>query len=130
MNVKLNWKGETIKALSRYRTFYDKGIAVLAILRNMELSDLGIMMAASKYLFGDHIETSTIVILGVAYWVFNVCVNLTVGYFWEKNDGWRIEAQVFGKRCQPGRTVLVSPEGEPYGPKEMRGGEGEGHGSN
>ncbi len=114
MGTKLNRKGRLIQALSRYRTWYDKGISVLAILRNMELSDLGILMAAAKYLFGDHLSTSTIVILGCCYWVFNVCVNVSVGWFWERNDGWRIEAEVFGKRTHTSRTILVSPEGFPY----------------
>lgn len=123
MTKSLNWRGKLINALSRYRAYYDKGIAVLAILRNMELTDLGIMMAAAKYLFGDHISTLTIVILGGCYWVFNVCVNLCVGWFWEKNDGWKIEAEVFGKRVAPGRTVLVSPDGLPYDAREIKDGQ-------
>lgn len=114
MTKNLNWRGNLINALSQYRAYYDKGIAVLAIIRNMELTDLGILMAAAKYLFGDHISTSTILILGVCYWVVNVCVNLAVGFFWEKNNGWEIEAQVFGQRISPTRTVLVSPEGKAY----------------
>ena len=116
----LNWKGKFINLLSRYRAYYDKGISVLAIIRNMELSDLGILMAATKYLFGEHISTSTIVILGIGYWIFNVCVNLSVGWFWEKNNGWKIEAEVFGQRCQPGRTVLVSPQGDPYDARRVK----------
>lgn len=122
MEDKLNRKGRLINAMSRYRTWYDKGIAVLAILRNMELSDLGILMAAAKYLFGDHISTSTILILGGCYWIFNVLVNLCVGWFWEKNNGWEIEAQVFGKRVSPGRTILVSPDGRPYDAREINNG--------
>ena len=120
MTKHLTWKGHVIRGLSRYRTYYDKGIAVLAILRNMELTDLGIMMAAAKYLFGDHVSTGTILLIGCAYWIFNVCVNLSVGWFWERNDGWKIEAEVFGKRAQPGRTILVDPEGEPYDARKMR----------
>ena len=118
----LNWKGKLINGLSRYRTWYDKGISVLAIIRNMELSDLGILMAVAKYMFGDHISTKTILILGGCYWVFNVCVNVLVGRFWENNDGWKIEAEVFGKRLQVGRTVLVSPEGNPYDAREVNHG--------
>ncbi len=110
----LNWKGKLINALSQYRAYYDKGVSVLAIIRNMELTDLGILMAASKYLFGDHISTTTILILGACYWVVNVCINLSVGWFWERNNGWEIEAKIFGKRAAPGRTVLVCPEGKPY----------------
>lgn len=120
MGSKLNRKGKLIQALSRYRTWYDKGISVLAILRNMELSDLGILMAAAKYLFGDHISTQTIVILGCCYWIFNVCVNCAVGWFWERNDGWRIEAEVFGKRTHTSRTILVSPEGLPYDARAVK----------
>lgn len=120
--TKLNWRGRLINALSQYRAYYDKGIAVLAIIRNMEITDIGILMAVAKYLFGDHISTVTIIIIGGCYWVINVAVNLSVGWFWEKNNGWEIEAQVFGKRVAPGRTVLVDPEGKPYGPKEMRDG--------
>lgn len=121
--TKLNAKGRLIQALSKYRTWYDKGISVLAILRNMELSDLGILMAAAKYLFGDHLSTSTIVICGACYWVFNVCVNVAVGWFWEKNDGWRIEAAVFGQRTQCTRTVLVDPDGNPYDAREVNHGD-------
>jgi len=116
---KLTWKGCVIFQLSRYRTWYDKGIAVLAVLRNMQLTDIGILMAVAKYLVGDHIATSTIVWLGVCYWVFNICVNVFVGRFWEKHDGWRIEAEVFGSRTQPGRTVLVGPDGISYGKDEV-----------
>lgn len=123
MAAKLNRKGKLIQALSRYRTWYDKGISVLAILRNMELSDLGILMAAAKYLFGDHLSTSTIVLAGVCYWIFNVFVNVSVGWFWERNDGWRIEAEVFGKRTNTTRTVLVSPEGLPYDAREISNGD-------
>ena len=72
MGRKLNYKGKIIYVLSKYRTWYDKGIAVLAVLRNMELSDLGILMAVTKYLFGNHISTSTIIIVGACYWIFNV----------------------------------------------------------
>lgn len=117
---KLNWKGNLINALSQYRAYYDKGIAVLAIIRNMQLTDLGILMAVCKYLFGDHISTLTIIIIGACYWIFNVFVNLSVGWFWEKNNGWEIEAQVFGQRASPGRTILVSPKGIPYDARELK----------
>jgi len=123
---KLSRRGMIIHLLSRYRAYYDKGIAVLAVIRNMELSDLGILMAAAKYLFGDHLSTGTIIFLGCCYWFFNVIVNLSVGWFWERNDGWRIEAQVFGQRCQPTRTVLVDPDGRAYGARDI-GGEVYGH---
>ena len=119
----LNWKGKLINALSQYRAYYDKGISVLAIIRNMELTDLGILMAASKYLFGDHISTTTILILGACYWVVNVCVNLAVGFFWERNNGWELEAKILGKRVTPTRTVLVSPEGKAYDAREVKDGE-------
>lgn len=115
----LNWRGKLINGLSRYRAYYDKGIAVLAILRNMQITDLGILMAVAKYLFGDHISTWTIIIIGCCYWVFNVCVNLSVGWFWERNNGWEIEAKVFGKRAAPSRSVLVNPDGTPYGAKDI-----------
>ena len=118
MRQKLNWKGRLINTLSTYRTWYDKGVAVLAVIRNMELSDLGILMAVAKYLFGDHLSTGTIIVIGACYWVLNVLVNLCVGWFWERNDGWRIEAQVFSQRVQPSRTVLVSPDGKPYDARE------------
>ena len=72
-------------------------------------------MAVAKYLFGDHISTLTIIILGVCYWIFNGVVNTLVGRFWELNDGWRIEAEVFGERSQPGRSVLVDTDGTAYG---------------
>ena len=120
MTKHLNWKGNLINALSQYRAYYDKGIAVLAILRNMELTDLGIMMAAGKYLFGDHISTQTIVLIGIGYWILNVCVNLSVGWFWERNNGWEIEAKVFSKRVAPGRTILVCPDGKPYDAREEK----------
>ena len=123
MTKDLNWRGRIINGLSRYRAYYDKGIAVLAILRNMQITDLGILMATAKYLFGDHISTGTIILIGACYWVFNVIVNLSVGWFWERNDGWRIEAQVLGQRCQPGRTVLVSPEGEAYDARRITHGQ-------
>lgn len=123
MTKSLNWRGRLINVMSQYRTYYDKGIAVLAILRNMELTDLGIMMAAAKYLFGDHISTLTILIIGGCYWILNVCVNLSVGWFWEKNNGWEIEAEVFGKRVSVGRTVLVDLKGKPYDAREMKDGQ-------
>ena len=118
----LNWKGKLINAFSRYQTWYNKGITVLAVVRNMELSDLGILMAAGKYLFGDHISTMSIVIIGGCYWIFNAIVNITVGRFWERNNGWQIEAEVFGSRIAPGRTVLVSPDGKPYDARELNHG--------
>jgi len=120
MTKNLNWRGKLINAISQYRMYYDKGISVLAIIRNMEITDLGILMAVCKYLFGDHISTSTIIIIGACYWVINVCVNLSVGFFFEKNNGWEIEAEVFGKRVSPGRTILVNPDGTPYGAEEIR----------
>ena len=116
---KRNWRGNLIAAISTYRAWYDKGIQVLSVVRNMEVTDLGILMAVMKYLFGDHISTLTILLIGVGYWVFNAAVNTVVGMFWERNDGWRIEAEVFGKRNSVTRTVLVSPDGEPY---DARGG--------
>lgn len=123
MTVDLNWKGTLINAFSRYQTWYNKGISVLAVVRNMELSDLGILMAVAKYLFGDHISTSTILILGVCYWIFNALVNICVGRFWENNNGWQIEAQVFGKRISPGRMILVDPDGNPYDAREVKHGQ-------
>lgn len=117
----LNWRGKIINGISHYRAYYDKGIMVLSVLRNMQITDLGILMGVCKYLFGDHISTSTIIIIGAVYWVFNVIVNLSVGWFWEKNNGWEIEAQVFGKRTQPSRTVLVDPDGKSYGPRDIGG---------
>jgi hypothetical protein len=75
-------------------------------------------MAVMKYLFGDHISTLTILLIGVCYWVFNALVNTVVGMFWEKNNGWQIEAEVFGKRNSVSRTVLVSPGGSPYDARE------------
>ncbi|HEC62440.1 MAG TPA: hypothetical protein ENI27_09365 [bacterium] len=119
MSKDVNWKGKLINGLSQYRAYYDKGIAVLAIIRNMELTDLAIMTAAAKYLFGDHISTLAIIFLAGCYWVVNVCVNLAVGWFWERNNGWEIEAKVFGKRVAPGRTVLVCPEGKPYDARDI-----------
>ncbi len=86
----------------------------MSVIRNMEITDLGIFMAVAKYLFGDHISTQTILVVGLSYWILNTLWNTCVGWFWEKNDGWRIEAEVFGKRTQPGRTILVCPDGEPY----------------
>ena len=120
MTKPLNWKGKVINALSQYRAYYDKGIAVLAIIRNMELTDIGILMGVAKYMFGDQISTATIVKIGLAYWVVNLFVNLSVGWFWEKNDGWELEAKIFGKRAAPGRTVLVCPEGKPYDAREEK----------
>lgn len=115
----LNWRGRLINGLSQYRAYYDKGISVLAVIRNMEITDLGILMAVAKYLFGDHIPTVWIIAFGVGYWIFNITVNLAVGWFWEANNGWKIEAQVFGKRASPGRTVLVDTDGQPYGSKQI-----------
>jgi hypothetical protein len=115
---RLNKKGKLIKVISTYRTWYKKGIEVMSVIRNMEMSDLAILMAATKYLFGEYIPTFVIVLLGVGYWVFNAILNCSVGWFWEKNDGWRIEAEVFGKRNAVSRTVLVSPEGDSYDARE------------
>lgn len=86
----------------------------------MQITDLGILMAVAKYLFGDHLSTGLILMIGAGYWILNVVVNASVGWFWERNNGWEIEAQVFGKRCQPGRTILVSPEGKPYDARELK----------
>jgi hypothetical protein len=119
MHPKNNWKGNLIKAISTYRTWYDKGIQVLAVVRNMEFKDIAILMAAVKFFFGDVLADSTIIILGGCYWVFNAIVNTVVGMFWEKNDGWKIEAEVFGKRNAVGRTVLVSPEGDSYDARQV-----------
>jgi len=89
----------------------------------MEIKDIGILMAVVKYMFGDVLSNSTIILLGCCYWVFNALVNTIVGMFWEKNDGWRIEAEVFGKRNAVGRTVLVSPEGDSYDAREVKHGD-------
>ena len=123
MAERLNTKGQLIRVISTYRTWYDKGIQVLSVIRNMEVTDLGILMAVMKYLFGDHISTTAILLIGACYWIFNAVVNTVVGMFWERNNGWQIEAEVFGKRNSVSRTVLVSPDGNPYDARDTHGDE-------
>lgn len=111
-----------IHSFSKLNIWYGKGIQVLAFIRNVEITDIGILMAIAKYFFGDSISNSTIVIVGAGYWVLNTIVNLCVGWFWEHHSGWEIEARVRAKRVDAQRTVLVDPEsGIPYGLKEIKG---------
>lgn len=123
MDKKLNWRGRLINGLSTYRTWYDKGISVLAVIRNMQITDLGILMGVAKYLFGDQLSTKLILLIGAGYWIMNVIVNTAVGWFWERNNGWEIEAQVFAHRTQPSRTILVNPDGKAYDAREKVNGD-------
>jgi hypothetical protein len=110
-----------IASFSKLNVWYGKGIQVLAFIRNVEITDIGILMAIGKYFFGDSISNTTIIMIGAGYWVLNTIVNLSVGWFWEHHEGWQIEAQVRGKRVDATRAILVDPDsGKAYGIEELR----------
>jgi len=110
-----------IGGFAKLNCWYAKGIAVLSFVRNMEITDIGILMGVAKYLFGDALSSWQIVGIGAGYWTLNTLVNLCVGWFWEHHSGWEIEARVVSKRITPQRTILVDPEtGQAYGLKEMK----------
>lgn len=109
-------RSSAIKGFSKLNVWYGKGIQVLAFIRNVEITDIGILMAIAKYFFGDSLSNGTIIMIGGGYWVLNTVINLSVGWFWEHHKGWEIEARVRAKRVDAQRTVLVDPDtGEPYG---------------
>ena len=103
-----------IRSFAKWKVWYDKGIGVLSVIRNVQLMDLGIIMALAKYMFGDQLSNAQIIAIGASYWVLNTVVNTTVGWFWEHHQGWKIEAEVRAQRVDATRTVLVSPSGDAY----------------
>jgi len=115
--ARARYKG--IRIFSKWKVWYDKGIAVLSVIRNVQIMDLGVIMGVSKYLFGDQLSNWQIVSLGILYWILNTIINTLVGWFWEHHQGWQIESEIRAQRVDASRTVLVGLDGKPYGAEDI-----------
>ncbi len=107
-------RAQGIEKFELWKAFYDKGVGVLASLRVVALTDVAILMGVFKYIFGPDVSLWWVVGIGVVYYPIRTAFYLFIGKFWEDNNGFKIQAEVQGKRAQPGRVMLVDTEGNEY----------------
>ena len=93
-----------------WKLWYDKGVAIFASMRMVEITDIAILMAAFKFLFGDGISMWWVVLVGVVYYPTRTLIYFFLGLLWEHENGWAIHTDVNRNRVEPGRVIIVNTD--------------------
>lgn len=101
-------RNNLIKIFVKHRYWYAQGNNVLASTAVISVEKIIIGIAAIKYITSEEVPVWIIVIVLMVYFTWRILSRWSIGYFWEDNEGYDIEAEWNKVRVPPNRFYMVN----------------------
>lgn len=99
-----------IAVFVRHRYFYNQGNNVLATTSIIAIEKVAIIMAAAKYVLGDHVDTTLVYIAAGVYFTWRIVVRWLIGFYWHRSDGYDVETEWNRGKVPPSRVEMINCE--------------------
>ena len=97
-----------IEVFVKHRYWYGQGDQVMASTSVISVEKITIGIAAVKYIAGDSVGMAWVGIFIGVYFIWRVLSRWLIGYFWEKNGGYNVEAEWNKERVAPQRFYMLN----------------------
>jgi hypothetical protein len=106
-------KGKLIKRwvivqFVKHRYWFNQGNNAFASVSAIPIEKVAVIMAAGKYLLGDHVDTWIVYVVFGLYCVWRFLSRWAVGWFWHRNNGYDIETEWNKGKIPPSRSEIIN----------------------
>jgi len=97
-----------LKTFVKHRYWLNQGNNAFASVSAIPIEKVAVVMAAGKYLLGDHVDNWVLYGVFGLYCVWRFVSRWAVGWFWHRNNGYDIETEWNKGKIPPSRTEIIN----------------------